>query len=50
MKEKGTRSVMDIVEGNGHGDPSSNVGQGCISQSPNTLGKGVNQTMGKIVG
>ena len=34
---------MVIVEGNGHGDTSSNPGRAdCISHSTNTLGKGMN--------
>ena len=38
----GTRGVVVIVVGNGHGDTSSNPEWDCISQSTNTLGKGMN--------
>ena len=39
----GTRGVMVIVVGNGHGDTSSNLDRAdCISHSTNTLGKGMN--------
>ena len=38
----GALGVMVSVLGNGHGDTSSNPGRDCISQSTNTLGKGMN--------
>ena len=38
----GARGVMVMVVGNGHGDTSSNPGRDCISDSTNTLGKGMN--------
>ena len=33
---------MVIVVGSGHDDTCSNPGQGCISHSTNTYGKGMN--------
>ena len=39
----GACGVMVIVVGNGHGNTSSNLDEAdCISQSTNTLGKGMN--------
>ena len=44
----GACGVMVIVEGNGHGEPSSNQGRSCcISQCVNTLGKDLSPAKGR---